>query len=149
MGKTAFSGPVYGAKGALWNPFTLVVSSGASTQVAAMTRVPTYEDWYVTEALYQCSSCSTAALDALASSVAQFVIKDDGTALHTNKTLLDTNSVTLVTITPDAGEYEGKRIAAGSTITFEIAAGSSALPIGSARAELRGYIRFISSTRAE
>ena len=49
MGKTAFSGPVYGAKGALWNPFTLVVSSGASTQVAATTRVPAYEDWYATE----------------------------------------------------------------------------------------------------
>lgn len=147
MGKTAFSGPVYGAKGALWNPFSLVVSSGASTQVAAATRVPTYEDWYVTEALFQCSSCSTGA--AIASSVCQFVFKDDGTALHTNQVLQDTNSVTLVTITPDAGEYEGKRIAAGSTITFEVAGGSSAVPVGSARGELRGYIRFINSTRAE
>jgi hypothetical protein len=149
MGKTAFSGPVYGAKGALWNPFTLVVSSGASTQVAATTRVPSYEDWYVTEALFQCSSCSTAALGALASSVAQFVFKANSSALHDNQTIVDTNSVTLVTITKDAGEYEGKRVTAGSTITLEAAAGSSALALGSLRAELRGYIRFISSTRAE
>lgn len=146
MGKTAFSGPVYGAKSALWQPFVISASSGASTQIVAATIVPVYEDWYVTETVYQCSSCSTG---AAASSVASFVIKDDGTALHTAVSLLSTATPVLTTMTPDAGEYEGKRIAGGSTLTFEIVAGSSAVPVGTARGELRGYIRFVSSTRSE
>jgi hypothetical protein len=55
----------------------------------------------------------------------------------------------LTTVAADAGEYEGKQIVGGSTLAFVIAAGSTALPVGSARAELRGYIRYKSSTRAE
>lgn len=147
MGKTAFSGPVYGAKSLLWAPFVVAASSGATTQTIATTIVPTYEDWYLTEALYACSSCSTGA--AAASSVASFVVKDDSSAIHTATFLGSTATPKLVTITADPGEYEGKRVAAGSTITFVVAGGSSAVPMGSIRAEVRGYIRFISSTRAE
>src|SRR6185369_10053663 len=128
MGKTAFSGPVYGAKSLLWSPFVLVVSSGGTTQTIAQTIVPVYEDWFITEAYYACSSCSTGA--AAASSVASFVIKDDGSSMHINSFLGSTATGKLVTITPDAGEYEGKRIAGGSTITFVVAGGSSAVAMG-------------------
>lgn len=147
MGKTAFSGPVYGAKSLLWSPFVAVVSSGATTQTVANTIVPTYEDWYITEAVYACSSCSTGA--ALASSVVSLVLKDDGSSMHTAVTLASTGASRLVTITADAGEYEGKRVAGGSTLTFVAAAGSTAAPLGSLSGNFRGYIRFINSTRPE
>lgn len=147
MGVTRFSGPIYGAKSQLWNPFVVAVSSGATTQTIARTIVPVYEDWFITEAVYACSSCSTGA--AAASSVASFVIKDDGSSMHVAAFVNDTNACKLVTITPDAGEYEGKRVAGGSTLAFVVAGGSSAVPMGSVRADIRGYIRFISSTRSE
>ncbi len=144
MGKTAFSGPVFGAKSALWNVFVPVVSSGTTTQTVAVTRVPTYEDWYATEALYRCSSCSTGA--ALASSVASFVIKDDGSSLHVASIMANTNTVALVSITPTPGEWQGLRIAGGSTLALVARGGDSAVPAESLWAELRGYIRFTSST---
>lgn len=147
MGKTAFSGPVYGAKCALWNPFVLKVSSGATTQQVAMTRVPTYEEWYVTEALFQCSTCSTGA--AAASSVANVQFKANNSTLMAPQIFQNTNTVVLVTLTPTPGEYEGRLIAAGSTITLVAAGGDTAVAMESLRAELRGYIRFVSSTRSE
>jgi hypothetical protein len=147
MGKTAYAGPVYGAKSALWNPFVLVVSSGGATQTVAMTRVPTYEEWYVTEVLAQCSTSSTGA--AAASSVANVQFKANGSTLHTPLIFQNTNTVAMVTVTPTPGEYEGRLIAAGSTITFVAAGGDTAVAMGSLRGELRGYIRFISSTRSE
>lgn len=147
MGKTAFSGPVYGAKSLLWTPFVLVVSSGGTTQTIARTVVPTYEDWMITEVAYACSSCSTGS--AAASSVASFMVKDDGSTLHGATVLSGTNATALVTVPADGGEYEGKRVAGGSTLAFVVAGGSSAVAMGSVRADVRGYIRFINSTRPE
>jgi hypothetical protein len=146
MGKTAFSGPVYGAKSLLWSAYVPVGTSGASATYA-VTTVPGYEDWYATETFFACSSCSTGA--ASVSSVTTFVINDDSSNLHAAVAMASTASGVLTTVSADAGEYEGKRIAAGSTLSFVIAGGSSSVPIGSARAELRGYIRFINSTRPE
>jgi len=147
MGKTAFNGPVYGAKSQLWNPFALVVSSGGTTQAIATTIIPSYEDWYITEAVYACSSCSTGA--AAASSVASFQIKTNASTLHTPAFVNNTNTAKLVTLTADAGEYEGKRCAGGSTLTFVVAGGSSAVAMGSVSASIRGFIRFVNSTRPE
>jgi hypothetical protein len=123
-----------------------VATSGASATYA-VTTVPGYEDWYATETFFACSSCSTGA--ASLSSVTTFAIQDDSSAIHSAVSVTSTASGTLTTVTPDAGEYEGKRIAAGSTLAFVIAGGSSSVPIGSARMELRGYIRYINSTRSE
>lgn len=147
MGKTAFAGPVYGAKGLLWNPFVLLASSGATTQTVARTIVPTYEDWYLTEAVFQCSSGSTGAV--LASSVASYQFKNGASSLHVAAVLASTATPVLVTLTPDPGEFEGKRVAAGSTLAFVVRGGDSAVPIGTLRGELRGFIRFINSTRSE
>ncbi len=147
MGKTAFAGPLYGAKCLLWSPFVPVVSSGTTTQTIARTIVPTYEDWYITEAVYQCSSGSTGAV--LASSVASYVIKDDGSSMHVASVLASITTPTLVTLTPDAGEFEGRRVAGGSTLAFVVRAGDSAVPLGTVRGEFRGFIRFISSSRSE
>jgi len=59
MGKTSFSGPVYGAKGVIWTygPYSDKHSTGASTTlmndgstgiaISAVT-VPNYEDWFIT-----------------------------------------------------------------------------------------------------
>lgn len=147
MGKTAFSGPVYGAKGVLWSPYVHVVSSGGTTQTVARTIIPSYEDWYVTEAQFQCSSGSTGA--ALASSVASYQFKNGASSLHIAAVLASTATPVLVTITADAGEYEGRRCAAGSTLAFVARGGDTAVAIGGLRGELRGFIRFVNSTRPE
>lgn len=146
MGKTAFSGPVYGAKSLLWSAYVPVGTSGVAGTYA-VTQVPVYEDWYATETYFACSSCSTGAVSV--SSVTNFQITDDSSALHSAVSVTSTAAGTLTTVAADGGEYEGKRIAGGSTLAFVITGGSSSVPIGSARAELRGFIRYINSTRSE
>lgn len=49
MGKTTFSGPVFGAKSLLFASSPGTVSTGASTAVFGATVVPANEDWFVTE----------------------------------------------------------------------------------------------------
>jgi hypothetical protein len=66
MGKTSFSGPVYGAKSLLWTygPYTQTGSSGASTVLVtanAARPVPAYEDWYITEVEFRTSTNSSVA----------------------------------------------------------------------------------------
>jgi len=139
MGKTAFNGPVYGAKAALFSGFRQVVSSATTLTVASIT-VPSYEDWVVTELIAHCSSCTTG--------VARLSVLDDSTNLGT-ATFVSTSAAVVTTITADAGEYEGKVVAAGSVLTVDAVPGSSALPMGSVQWVVRGFTRFISSTRAE
>lgn len=146
MGKTAFSGPVYGAKSLLWSAYVPVATSGASATYA-VTTVPGYEDWYITETFFACSSCSTGV--ASLSSVTTFTIQENSSNLHSPVSMTSTASGVLTTLPADAGEFEGKRVRAGSTLAFVIAGGSTAVASGSARAEMRGYVRFINSTRSE
>src|SRR3990167_2012900 len=143
MGKTAFSGPVYGAKSLLWSmqrDNTLTASSLAST-IAAI-RVPAYEDWYVTELkAYKGSTYSTA-----------FVLQltDDSTVIADVATTSSLAGV-LMSTTPaaDAGEYEGKRVAANSTLALVLAdGGSTTAGSSNVAAWVYGYIRDIDSTRA-
>ena len=65
MGKTAFMGPVYGAKSLIWSFFATTGSSnGASTAIAAPNSaitVPVYEDWFATEAVISVSTHSSVA----------------------------------------------------------------------------------------
>jgi hypothetical protein len=139
MGKTAYSGPVYGAKANLISGYYQVVSSATSQVIASIT-LPTYESWVVTELIAHCSSCTTG--------VARISVLDDSTNLGTG-TFVSTGASVVTTITPDAGEYEGAVVAAGSTLTVAANSGSTAVAMGSIQWSLRGYTRFVSSTRAE
>ena len=139
MGKTAFGGPVYGAKAVLMAGYTQVVSSATSQTVLSVT-VPAYEQWVATELIAMCSSCTTG--------VARLSVLDDSTNLGT-ATFVSTAAAVVTTLTADPGEYEGKVVNAGSVLTFDAAPGSTAVAMGSLQFTLHGYKRFLSSTRAE
>lgn len=155
MGKTAFSGPVYGAKSLLWSFGPVTGTSQATTAVAAVTafrQVPLYEDWYVTDAWVACSTCSSAGND--------FILKTEGgsttgiprangvstrnATIFTVNTNGSTTLSTMVEITKSAGEYEGTWIPAGSTLRF---VSSGVNPQGQVSLQLMGFIRHIDSTR--
>jgi hypothetical protein len=137
MGKTSFSGPVFGSKGILTSVGPVSASTGSSA-VFYKVAVPTYEEWYATElTLFRNSTGST-----------NFVV-----SLHDDSTLLASVGVggsSVITnalftaLTPDPGEYQGVRIAAGSTITLSHS--SHAGPNINLYVAVRGYIRWLQST---
>jgi len=154
MGKTAFKGPVYGAKSLLFSHSLATGTTNASTILVAATAVAPYEDWYVTECKASFSTGSSAGnsfifkseggssglarYDGLASTVAQTI------ATINSGTSTSLNNVT--TVTPTAGEYEGLYVPAGSTVRV-VSSGvnqQSKVNVG-----IWGYVRFIPSTRSE
>ncbi len=140
MGKTSFSGPVYGSKQTLFSVGPATASTGSSA-VFAGTLVPAGEDWFATElSLYRNSTGST-----------NLVI-----SLHDDSTLMGTVGVggssataasAISIITKDGGEYEGARIASGSLITLSHS--SHAGPNANLFAVLSGFRRFANSTRPD
>src|SRR6185312_10945560 len=66
MGKTAYSGPLYGAKANLWTfgPYADLHSTGATTGLLTPNSarvVPPYEDWLITEMTLTASTNSSVA----------------------------------------------------------------------------------------
>lgn len=154
MGKAAFSGPVYGAKA---NLVTLAfdagaVSSGASTTLmpAASFKTPTYESWALTELFVNVSTCS--------SNAAAIYVKVECPAFQGNSSFSTTvftinsgtstsiSSTFVLPVAPTAGEYEGVVLPPNSTIRF-LSSGNSAL--GVTNLNVRGFTRFVNSTRPE
>ena len=148
MGLSRASGPTYGAKQTLACIRVADISSGAgnglSTVLAAFV-VPTGEDWYATEFLYHRQSTGSTGI--------QFSVQDDSTVLASttiggaNSSLAD--KAGFLIITPTAGEYEGAQILSGSTVTFNVVQSSVAPASSGVTLTLRGFIRFVNSTKAE
>lgn len=163
MGKTAFSGPVYGAKSLLWVAGPSAAASSGTSTVAAFTQpgysrrvVPAYEDWIVTEAYLTCSTASTVA------NATQWKLKVEGgsTTVPRSNGQDSTNAATILTIATGGssnvekigiasvtpGEYEGTWCPAGSTLRW-VSSGASlpSLP----QMHVMGFIRYIPSSRAE
>lgn len=169
MGKTAFDGPVYGAKSLLWSYGPIVSdtpSSAANTsglyKNGSIRVVPAYEDWYVTEFYGSFSTCSSLGAHSL-------ILKSEGgsttilprlnapgngsTRAQTIATAAtaatSTTEQVLVTVTSDPGEYEGKWVPAGSTLRVVYShVGSTTAEVITAGWQVMGYIRFRESTRA-
>jgi hypothetical protein len=152
MGKTAFSGPVYGAKCGLMSFCYAAgaISSGASTAVlpAGQFITPSYSIWMPTELFVNVSTCS--------SNNYQFKVKYEspsyGTTLDGRNvssqsgTLFTVGSGTSTSINTSstcattAGEYEGFVLTPGSTVRI-VSSGNSAP--GVVQLNLHGYIRYI------
>lgn len=139
MGKTSFSGPVYGAKATLASIGPFDCSTGSSAVVSGVV-VPAGEDWYITElSVYRGSTGST-----------NLVI-----SLHDDSTIVTSAGVGGSSIaggavgiaTADGGEYEGTRVATGSVLT--VSHSSHAGPNVNVVATVRGFTRFINSSRSE
>lgn len=154
MGKTAFSGPVYGAKATLWSVHVPTGTSRATTAVIGVTVIPNYEDWYITEAYGSFSTGSSVGNSLVFKSEggSTTLARYQGQASTVTQTIATLNSGTstslntVTTITPTAGEYEGLYVPAGSTIRL---VSSGVNPQSNINAGLRGFIRFIPSTRSE
>lgn len=154
MGKTAFSGPVYGAKSLLFSHSLAVSSTGASTALVAATAIPPYEDWYVTEVKASFSTGSSAGNSIIFKSEggSSSIPRYQGQASTVAQTIATINSGTstslnaVTTVTPTAGEYEGLYVPAGSTVRIVSSAVNalSKLNVG-----VWGYVRYINSTRPE
>jgi len=131
MGKTAFDGPVYGAKATLLSLSKDAVSTGPALTV----RVPPYEDWYVTELQIHRQSTGSTVFGAS--------LLDDSTVVSSvtlTSSLADLS--TWAGVTPDGGEYEGARIAAGSVVSISLNSTGVHTNV-----LVRGFTRFIDSTR--
>lgn len=162
MGKTAFSGPVYGAKSLLFRCGPSAAATTNASTVNAFAQpgygritVPAYEDWFVTEAYLVCSTASTVA------NAQQWKLKVEGGSTTLPRGGGDsTNAATILTIASGgssnvekrgiaavtAGEYEGTWCPAGSTIRWVSSyADAPSLPVMG----VYGFVRFINSTRSE
>lgn len=142
MGRTRFSGPVYGAKQTLFSVGHPTLSSGAANAVAAATIVPVGEDWYATE--FQAYRGSTG------SSAGGFWVTDDSTVLSSitfTSTTAGANTINI--LTPDGGEKEGVRIVSGSTVEFRYTDAASKAAMTNCSWALFGYRRFVTSSRSE
>lgn len=140
MGKTSYEGPVYGAKSLLWQVSSKdVANSTTPNQVAAIT-VPAGQDWYVTDFhVFRGSTHSTAFTATLT---------DDSTTVSTvpiTSSLGGQMGSTIVT--PTAGEFEGQRIAAGSSVSFNVHNGGSSVASSAVFGWVYGYIRYVDSSR--
>lgn len=151
MGKSTPSGPVYGAKGCLLS-FGPVNYSNGTTGLVTSIVVPPYESWYLTE-VFQMQSQATSN-----SSLAKSWIKVKGTptadpafpagnpgtagSVTGPTSTAAYNVVGTLSVTP--GEYEGYCAPANSTIRF-VCSGTIGLLYG----RINGFIRYLSSTRAE
>lgn len=138
MGKTSYQGPVYGAKETLWSAGPIAPSTGV-VAVCAGTIVPSGEDWYVTElSMWRNSTGSTNLV---------MTLLDDSSAVGTvGVGGSSATAASAITVLPtDSGEFEGTKIAAGSTITFSHS--SHAGPNINLFLTLHGFRRFGPSTR--
>ena len=154
MGITRFNGPVYGAKGSITSRAVATVSTGASTTYVTSWIVPVYEDWFICDMSLFCSTCSsggnTITLKTEGGSTS--ILRPDGTQTRTATLATGTWGASTggvlapVTLTPTAGEYEGSWVPAGSSV--RVLASSVANPISNFNISLRGYTRYVDSTRA-
>lgn len=149
MGKTAFSGPVYGAKSLLWSVHRdnqLPAANDTTTVTLASIQVPAYERWLVTEFKgFRGSSGSTAVTST-------WTLTDDSTAIATLATPAASSAAGILmstTPTATAGEYEGVEVLENSTLSVTISHGGSSAAVSSnIQVWVYGYIRYIDSTRA-
>ena len=157
MGKTAFGGPVYGAKTLLWSEQE-TISTGGTTALVCARAIPVYEDWFITEvyarygtAASTISSAATAFLLKSEGGSTTGIVRGDGyasTVAQTLVTLSKTGSTTVLSsgarVTGSAGEYEGLYVPAGSTLRW-VSSGVDAIKVN---LQVMGFIRWVSSTRA-
>jgi hypothetical protein len=157
MGYSRQRGPVYGAKSQLASFASGgATSTGASSALLTSWIVPPYEDWFVTEASGYCSTASSGGNTITfksegGSTSAAGRDWGDGSNSTKAQTIVvmswgaSTGGPVLATVTASPGEDEGKWVPAGSTIRAVMS--SVASPMANLNLILRGYTRFIDSTR--
>lgn len=151
MGKTAFSGPVYGAKANLFSFGPTRGDANASTTLIFSAVVPAYETWYLTE-LHASNNQATSnsstpkvvlKVDGTPTADSAFAAGNPGTAATVTGPTSTAGFNLMATCSVTAGEFEGYAAPANSTIRI-VSSGT----IGQLCVAVTGYKRFIDSTRA-
>jgi len=143
MGRTRFSGPVYGAKALLWSAHIKDAAVSTTTTTMGSINVPTGQDWLITDIhAWRGSTVSTGF---------RLTVTDDSTTVGTVSITSSLASQTgQSAVTPAAGEDEGYIAAAGSSLTMTFdQTGSSVAASTAVTGWVYGFIRFVSSSRAE
>lgn len=139
MGKTSYSGPVFGAKSLLWS-FQADRAQGSTVAVTlgAIT-VPAGEDWLITDLhVYRGSTHSTAAVITLlddSTSLATIAVTSSGAGVSGN-----------TAVTKDTDEYIGKRVATGSVMEITVHDGGSSLASAGWQGWVYGYPRWLQTS---
>jgi len=132
MGRTCYSGPVYGAKRALASFYAASIAAEATVAEIGEILIPATEDWYLTEVHAYCTDEGNGAtID---------VECPNGTSLLAADLALSSGAGVKAVLTADAGEDEGKRCAASSRIHIEGADGETTAA-ANVMVTLHGYIR--------
>lgn len=152
MGKTSFSGPVYGAKSLIWSHTQLAGTVSTAATNLAQFIVPAGQDFIFTDLHVQRATVQSTGLTVS--------IVDDSSRATTSSRVLGTVAITSsaanalgsTAFVADPGEYEGRRVAALSTVSLRLhdtLSSAAALASSGLQVWAFGYIRFVSSTRAE
>lgn len=131
MGRTRYEGPVFGAKHTLFSVGGIDASTGSSAIFAGV-RVPTGEDWLITDiSIHRNSTGSTSLVVSL---------HDDSTLVGSvgigGSSVVASNCTT---VTSDPGDL-GAKVLAGSVLTLSHS--SHAGPNIGLSASVMGYVRF-------
>jgi hypothetical protein len=136
MGKTSFTGPVFGAKQSLIDCGPVSASTGSSAAFYGVI-VPAGEDWFVTDlAIFRNSTGSTdLAISVLDDSTNVLSVTANGSSIAFSN---------IGRATADSGEFQGTKIASGSTIT--LVHSSHAGPNANLCVQVSGFRRYLPST---
>lgn len=129
MGRTRFSGPVYGGKETL---FSVVASVAGSTGGIGRTKVPAGEDWFITDVSLGRESTGVATL--------AIRVTDDSTVVSSLAIGSTAATSTVAALTADAGEDEGVKVAAGSQLAVAVSASTAT---GEVSVAISGFRRFL------
>lgn len=132
MGTTRFSGPVYGSKALLAVAHISTIGPSVTDSEIAECLVPTGEDWYVTNVQAYCTNQGNGGTVDVES--------PNGTSLLSANITLTTGAAVAGAVTPDSGEDEGKRVAAGSRLHVEASDGATTA-IANLTVYIYGFIR--------
>ena len=136
MGKTSFSGPVYGARSLLWSVHTDNPGNSTTANTICGILVPPGEDWIVSDfSVWRGSTHSTAFVATLL---------DDSTSLGTIAITSSAAGVGGSTrIAPTLGEYSGVLVASGSSLTITVHNGGSSVTSSQVHAWVYGFPRWL------
>ena len=134
MGRTSFSGPVYGGVGLLHVVAKDSVATAQTDLEINEVRLPDDEDWFVTRVQAYCDDAGSAA--------AALDVEDDGDSILSGALTLTSDSSVVSVPTTDPGEDAGKRVAAGSLLTVDITTGNTSGP-ADVQITIVGYRRYV------
>lgn len=136
MGRTSFSGPVYGAKSLLGVASIGTIGPSVTDSEIAELLVPANEDWYVTDVQAYCLNQGNGGTVDVES--------PDGTSLLSANITLTTGAAAAGVVVKTAEEDEGRRVASATRLHVEVTDGATTAITGLI-VSVYGYIRKINT----